>query len=231
LVSEVVAKVCRRVPEQFGFPLGAIQVLCPQKKGAVGTIALNKVLRPILNPDEIAIPGMPLAIGDRVIQTVNNYDLEIFNGDIGRVIGLNERPGRLVVEFEDIQGPRLVEIPPANLEDLQLAYALTVHKSQGSEFPCVVMPIHTTNHTMLKRNLLYTAVTRARKMIVLVGTMKAVNTAIRTLDSSTRWSNLEKFITDGVPRRENSAEAYGDKEGNRQPGTCDGRADHHSIKA
>jgi exodeoxyribonuclease V alpha subunit len=143
---------------------------------------------------------MPLMVGDRVIQTVNNYDLEIFNGDIGRVLGLSEKKGRLVVEFEDIQGPRMVEIPPANLEDLQLAYALTVHKSQGSEFPCVVMPIHTTNHIMLKRNLLYTAVTRARKMIVLVGTMKAVSTAIRTLDSSTRWSNLEKLITDGVPR-------------------------------
>ena len=176
----------RSVPETFGLPLEAVQVLCPQKKGVLGTIELNKALRPVLNPKGKPIHGMPYQTGDRVIQTKNNYDLDIFNGDIGTVMGLSEGRSRLVVEFEDITGPKLVEIPPSNLDELQPAYALTVHKSQGSEFPCVIMPVHSTNHIMLKRNLLYTAVTRARNMIVLVGTMKAVGTAIRTLDSSTR---------------------------------------------
>lgn len=198
MAAEAVVNVCRRVPETFGLPLEAVQVLCPQKKGVLGTIELNKALRPVLNPKGKPIHGMPYQTGDRVIQTKNNYDLDIFNGDIGTVMGLSESRGRLVVEFEDITGPKLVEIPPGNLDELQPAYALTVHKSQGSEFPCVVMPVHSTNHIMLKRNLLYTAVTRARTMIVLVGTMKAVGTAIRTLDSSTRYSNLEKFIVDGT---------------------------------
>ncbi len=197
-IPGVMVQVCRRIPETFGFTLDGIQILCPQKKGRIGTMEVSKALRPVLNPNGKPISGLVYEVGDRVIQLRNNYDLEIFNGDIGKVRGLSKDKECLVVELEDVHAARIVNIPLADLEDLQLAHALTVHKSQGSEFPCVIMPVHTTNHIMLQHNLLYTAVTRARKMIVLVGALKGVNTAIRTLDSSTRWSNLEKFIVDGV---------------------------------
>jgi exodeoxyribonuclease V alpha subunit len=128
--------------------------------------------------------------GDRVIQTRNNYDLQIFNGDIGKVMSADK--DYLYVEFDGDE----IAYPLSDLFDLKLAYALTVHKSQGSEFPVVIMPIHTTNFMMLRRNLLYTGITRGKSLVVLVGTMKAVNTAIRTVDTSSRFTTLARFIMD-----------------------------------
>ncbi len=169
-----------------------IQVLCPQKRGPVGTDNLNEVLRPILNSDGRSLSGVPFQVGDRVIQTRNNYGLWVFNGDIGRVCDVDDE--YLYVEFDDLEGAKTVPYPKIDIGDLKLAYALTIHKSQGSEFPVVVIPVHTTNFIMLKRNLLYTGVTRGKKLVILVGTMKAVNIAIKTLDSSERNSNLKRWL-------------------------------------
>jgi exodeoxyribonuclease V alpha subunit len=177
------------------FTLDDIQVLCPQKRGACGTEKLNEALRPVLNPDGRKLHGTQFLTGDRVIQMRNNYDLWIFNGDIGTV--LDADPEFLHIQFDDLKGKKTVYYPKENVMELQLAYALTVHKSQGSEFPVVIIPVHTTNFVMLKKNLLYTGVTRGKKLVVLVGTMKAANIAIRTTDSNQRYSNLRDWIKNG----------------------------------
>lgn len=220
-IKDLVIKVCTRLPSQFPqFTTASLQVLCPQKKGPVGTIELNSSLSAVLNPRGSTIKNksgapIPFRTGDRVIQMKNDYNLEIFNGDIGVVRGTSpEDANVLLVEFDDVSGPRIVPIDIlSKLENLQLAYALTVHKSQGSEFPVVVMPIHTTNHIMLKRNLLYTAVTRAKMLMILVGTAKAYRTAIRTLDSTLRGSNLAHFIRDGESQMEDLPEVWLDEPG------------------
>jgi exodeoxyribonuclease V alpha subunit len=141
---------------------------------------------------------------DRVIQIRNNYTLEVFNGEMGLIDEYVERESRsvsnkvdkfVIVRFEDPGGDRLVEYPFADAEsELRLAYALTIHKSQGSEFKAVFIPVHETNWIMLKRNLLYTGITRAKKYVVLVGTLKALNHAIKTVDSATRHTMLRERI-------------------------------------
>lgn len=193
-MAERLVEVCVKFSGYYGFSLNDIQLLCPQRKGPVGSVELNKALRPVLNPKGEKIEGSSYLTGDRVIQTRNNYDLDVFNGDIGVVEGWDQEADKLCVIFEDQDGPRRVFYPSDKIEDLQLAYALSIHKSQGSEFPVVVIPMHTTNYIMLKRNLLYTGITRARKYVILVGTMKAVNTAIKTVDASKRYTNLRKFL-------------------------------------
>ena len=134
--------------------------------------------------------------GDRVIQTRNNYDLGVFNGDIGAVASADR--DYLYLNFEDLKGKREVAYPLSDIGDLQLAYALTVHKFQGSENPVIIIPVHTTNYLMLQRNLLYTGITRGKKLVILVGTLKAVNLAIKTVDSSQRYSNLQKWLKGGA---------------------------------
>lgn len=194
-IPALIIKAICAIPKQFGYGFDDIQVLCPQKKGPVGSFHLNEVIRPVLNPAGQKLPGATFLSGDRVIQMHNNYDLNIFNGDIGTVQSADK--DYLFIEFEDLQGRRVVRYPLSDLADLQLAYALTIHKSQGSEFPVVVMPIHTTNYMMLKRNLIYTGITRGKKLVVLVGTFKALNLAIKTLDSSERYTNLKKWLVEG----------------------------------
>lgn len=195
-IPALIVKVIQAVPKQFGFEYDDIQVLCPQKRGPIGTQNLNDILRPVLNPEGVKIPGMMFQTGDRVIQTRNNYELAIFNGDIGIVSGADR--DYLFVEFEDLKGKREVLYPISDTGDLQLAYALTIHKFQGSEQPVIIVPVHTTNFVMLKRDLLYTGITRGKKLVVLVGTLKAANIAIRTLDSSERYSNLKRWLVEGV---------------------------------
>lgn len=189
-VAESIRKLIRIIPEQFGYRLDEIQVLCPQKRGPIGTKQLNEELRPLLNPDGKKLEGTPFLTGDRVIQLRNNYQLGIFNGDILTVAGVNPIENTLNLVMDGAPIP----YPVAKTDELQLAYALTIHKSQGSEFPVVIMPVHTANFVMLKRNLLYTAITRGKRLVFLVGQMKAINLAIRTIDSSKRYSNLQRFI-------------------------------------
>jgi exodeoxyribonuclease V alpha subunit len=205
-IPELIIKAIQKIPGQFGLMPDDVQVLCPQKRGPVGTENLNKILKPYLNPNNVAfagsihvdgkLPGVSFFKGDRVIQTRNNYGLEIFNGDIGEVAGADK--DYLYVNFEGLGGKVKISYPLVDIDDLKLAYALTIHKSQGSEFPCVIIPVHTTNYMMLKRNLLYTGITRGKRLVVLAGTMKAVSLAIRTIDNSKRNSNLKHFIREGI---------------------------------
>jgi exodeoxyribonuclease V alpha subunit len=186
-IPDRIIQCINAIPGKFGFALEDIQVLCPQKRGVIGTRELNQKLGPVLNPKGAKLSGIPYRIGDRVIQTRNNYKLEIFNGDIGTV--LDATSSHILIRFDFD-----VDYPMEDLSDLQPAYALTIHKSQGSEFPVVIIPVHTTNYMMLKRNLLYTAITRGKSLVVLIGSMKAVNLAIRSVESSMRFSNLKGLL-------------------------------------
>jgi exodeoxyribonuclease V alpha subunit len=188
----VVDIVARRIPTKFGYnPQTEIQVLSPMTRGHAGTRALNEALQDRLNPPH---PGKPeyksgsrlLRQGDRVIQLRNNYDKDVYNGDMGLIRQIDLEQGQVVVDID--QRPVLYEF--SDLDELALAYALTVHKSQGSEYPVVVMPLLTQHYVMLQRNLLYTGVTRAKAMVVLAGTRKAIAMAVRNAKIARRWSGL-----------------------------------------
>ena len=194
-IPEQIVNICDKITTNLDFGLDDIQILCPQKKTAIGTFELNKVLRDrVFNPEKHDVKGTFFKLYDRVIQLKNNYKLGIYNGDIGRIADASH--GHMTIEFDEGESFFEVNYPVSNADDLSLAYALTIHKSQGSEFPVVIIPVHTTNWIMLKRNLLYTAVTRGKQMVVLVGTQKAINTAIRTLDSHVRFTGLAERIKD-----------------------------------
>ncbi len=173
--------VCERIPARFGFGPDDIQVLSPMHRGAAGVMALNTRLQNALNPqrgdlDELEVGGgRILRQGDRVMQTVNDYGKEVFNGDVGRVLAVDTAEKRLSVDFDG----NVVTYGASDLEELTLAYAITIHKSQGSEFPAVVVPVLNSHHIMLQRNLLYTAITRARRLVVLVGDPKAIAVAVK----------------------------------------------------
>jgi exodeoxyribonuclease V alpha subunit len=185
--------VTERIPKKFGFdPFRDIQVLTPQVKTELGVINLNRELQAALNPGGSNVPevkrlDMIFRTGDKVMQVQNNYNREVFNGDIGRVIELDTEDQTLLVEFEG----RRVEYDFNDLDELQLAYACSVHKSQGSEYAAVVIPVHTQHYTMLQRNLLYTAITRGRKLVVLVGSRKALWRAVNNMETKQRYSLLK----------------------------------------
>ena len=200
LIPDLIVKIIQAIPEKFGHSLDDIQVLCPQKRGPIGTEKMNEILRPVLNAAGQKLHGVTFQFGDRVIQMKNNYELGIFNGDIGIVDSVDKN--YLYIDFEDLKGKREVLYPISDVGELQLAYALTVHKFQGSENPVIIMPVHTSNYMMLKRGIIYTGITRGKKLVVLVGTMKAVNLAIRTLDMSERYSNLKRWLVDSPPGKE-----------------------------
>lgn len=180
--------VAERVPRRFGFdPMRDIQVLAPMHRGELGTSRLNEVLQQRLNPSGAKIAASrSLRVGDKVLQTRNNYELQIFNGDLGRISGLDAEEGLLRVDFDG----REVEIEALDQEDLSLAYACSVHKSQGSEYPCVVLALHTQHYVMLQRNLLYTAITRGRKLVVVVGNRRGIALAVRNVKASQRAGRL-----------------------------------------
>lgn len=191
LFAKLMSVVTRRLPETFGFdPVNDIQVLAPMNRGGLGARSLNVALQEALNLDahpRVTRYGWTYAPGDKVIQTVNNYDKEVFNGDIGRVKAIDIEEGELMIEFDG----REVLYPVNELDEVSLAYATTIHKSQGSEYPCVVIPMAKQHFTLLERNLLYTGVTRGKKMVVLVGQPKAVGMAARNRKSNRRLTNLQ----------------------------------------
>ena len=158
------------------------------RRGLLGTIQLNQELQALLNPTETSVRrgGTQLGQGDRVMQVRNNYDLGVFNGDVGRIQTIDAENEIVTVALNG----RLVEYGVGDLDELTLAYACSVHKSQGSEYPCVVMPLHSQHHVMLQRNLLYTALTRARDLAVIVGTRQAVRTAVRNHRPRRRYTLL-----------------------------------------
>ena len=192
----VVRLVSQRVPDRFGLnPVTDIQVLAPMNRGQLGARNLNVVLQSVLNPAaeekaEIERYGWTFRVGDRVIQTENSYGRDVFNGDLGIVASLNRIEQELVVNFEG----RPVTYDYADLDELSLAYVLTIHKSQGSEYPCVVIPIHTQHYLMLRRNLLYTAVTRGKQLVVLVGTRNALQMAVSRQDTHRRYTALRRRL-------------------------------------
>jgi exodeoxyribonuclease V alpha subunit len=196
--SLVVELVRERIPRKFGLAPEQIQVLSPMHRGAVGVGSLNVALQAALNPPRPAAPervvgGRVYRLGDRVMQIRNNYDKEVFNGDMGQIGDVDLEDQVVIVQMED----RLISYDFLELDELVHAYAVSVHKSQGSEFPAVVIPLLPTHYMMLQRNLLYTAVTRAQKLVVLVGTPRAVAIAVQNDRSRQRYSGLAERLAAG----------------------------------
>jgi exodeoxyribonuclease V alpha subunit len=193
-VERIITLVKSRIPRRFGLdPIRDIQVLCPMNRGGVGARSLNVALQAALNPsgdNKIERFGSTFAPGDKVMQIENDYDKEVYNGDIGYVESLDLAEGELAVSFDG----RLVTYMFGELDTLVPAYAATIHKSQGSEYPAVVIPVMTQHFTMLQRNLLYTGVTRGKKLVVLVGQKKAVAIAVKNVSGRRRWSKLDEWL-------------------------------------
>ena len=193
-VSRIVELVKTRIPRRFGLdPVRDIQVLCPMNRGGAGARSLNVELQAALNPAgdrKVERFGWTFAPGDKVMQIENDYDKEIYNGDIGAVVDVDPEAGELTARFEG----RDLLYGFGELDALVPAYAATVHKSQGSEYPAVVIPVLTQHYAMLKRNLLYTGVTRGKRLVVLVGQKKAVAIAVRNASGRRRWSKLDEWL-------------------------------------
>ena len=196
-VARVIELVKSRIPRRFGFdPIRDIQVLCPMNRGGVGARSLNIELQAALNPAgdrKVERFGWTFAPGDKVMQIENDYDKEVYNGDIGFVTGVEPDEGELTASFDG----RTVTYGFGELDTLVPAYAATIHKSQGSEYPAVVIPVMTQHYAMLQRNLLYTGVTRGKRLVVLVGQKKAVAIAVRSVSGRRRWSKLAAWLNAG----------------------------------
>jgi len=193
-VQRIVELVQLRIPRRYGLdPVREVQVLCPMQRGGVGARSLNVELQAALNPAgerKVERFGWTFAPGDKVMQLDNDYEKEVFNGDVGFVEAVEPDAGELSVAFDG----RIVSYGFGELDALAPAYATTIHKSQGSEYPAVVIPVLTQHYTMLQRNLLYTGVTRGKRLVVLVGQAKAIGIAVRSLAGRRRWSKLGEWL-------------------------------------
>jgi exodeoxyribonuclease V alpha subunit len=181
--------VQEEITRQLGEPsLDGVQVLTPMNRGLLGTIRLNEELQELLNPrgETVGSASSRLRLGDRVMQLRNNYEKGVFNGDLGRIVEVDKTEGKITVDFE---GTRIV-YEADDLDELSLAYATSVHKSQGSEYPVVVIPLHTSHYMMLHRSILYTAMTRGKRRVILVGSKKAVALAMRNVRVERRFTGL-----------------------------------------
>ena len=186
IVQLICSVIAERLPHHFNYhPIDDIQLLCPMRRGILGAENLNNCLQDVLNPNtEHAVRGwQAFRIGDKVMQIRNNYDYDVYNGDIGRIVSIDQIDKIVMVQFPD----KLVVYDMADLNELVLAYATTIHKAQGSEYPVVVIPLHTQHYIMLQRNLLYTGITRAKEHVVIVGSHKALNICIR--NNQVMWRN------------------------------------------
>ena len=195
-VTKVIEIVKNRLPKRFGFAsIQDVQVLCPMNRGGIGARSLNVDLQKALNPptDDIAVErfGYTYRVGDKVMQTDNDYDKEVFNGDLGYVRQIDPQAQEMTVEFDG----KSVEYQFGELDQLALAYAVSIHKSQGSEYPAIVIPIMMQHYMMLRRNLLYTGITRGKQMVVLVGQKKAIGMAVKGRVEGRRWSKLEEWLS------------------------------------
>lgn len=196
-VLKTIRDLCfKRIPQKFGLDSpDDVQVLSPMHKGIIGVGNLNHELQALLNPDgkHIAKGARRFRVNDRVMQVKNNYEKEVYNGDVGRIVGVDEEEGVITVRYEG----RLVNYTYSELDELVLAYAISVHKSQGSEYPAVIIPVVPQHYVMLQRNLLYTGITRGKRLVVLVGSKKAVYMAIKNDRVQLRYSNLQKRMIQG----------------------------------
>lgn len=193
-VAEMILNMCmNRIPEKFGYhPVDDIQVLTPMHKGIVGASNLNAELQKHLNPsrDELLRGGKVFKTGDKVMQIRNNYDKDVFNGDIGRILSINKEEQVVIVNYDS----KRVDYDFSDLDEIILAYAVSVHKSQGSEYPVVVMPLLTQHYMLLQRNLLYTAITRGKRLVVIIGTKKALAIAVKNNKPQMRYTNLKNRL-------------------------------------
>ena len=199
----IVDLVTTRIPEKFGHdPLRHIQVLSPMYRGKAGVSFLNEQLQEVLNPPddrkaEKRYGGKLFRVGDKVMQIRNNYEKEVFNGDAGRIVSMDPEDQTLLVVFDD---DRTVEYDFSELDELVHAFAISVHKAQGAEYPAVVIPCLTQHYLLLQRNLIYTAVTRAKKLAVLVGTKKALAIALKNNKIAFRYSGLKRQLAECLDR-------------------------------
>jgi exodeoxyribonuclease V alpha subunit len=196
ITDRLISLVKDRIPARFGLdPLRDIQVLSPMNKSELGVNALNQRLQEVLNPappnvKQVERFGRTFRVGDKVIQVQNDYQKDVFNGDIGRVAAIEPVDQELTVDYDG----RLVTYDFNELDELSLAFTCTIHKAQGSEYPAVVIPLHTQHFVMLQRNLLYTGVTRGKKLVALVGSRKALYIAVQKQDTAFRYSMLRQRL-------------------------------------
>jgi exodeoxyribonuclease V alpha subunit len=194
IAQTVVDLVQTRLPRKYRVdPIRDIQVLCPMNRGITGARGINQSLQAALNPPgghSVDKFGYRYSVGDKVMQVENNYDRDVYNGDIGFVTTIDQEEEELAVEFDG----RVVSYPFGELDELVLCYATTIHKSQGSEYPVVVIPISTQHYMMLRRNLIYTGITRGKKLVVLVGQKKALAMAVKGKQVDRRWSKLKERL-------------------------------------
>ena len=189
VLDSILSLCSEKIPAKFGFdPLNDIQVLTPMHKGVVGAANLNHRLQEVLNPvnGDVILGDRSLRANDKVMQIRNNYDKEVFNGDIGRITAIGSRERQLTVVFDN----REVVYDFGELDELVLAYAVSVHKSQGSEYPVVIFPILTQHYILLQRNLIYTAVTRGRRLVVMVGSPRALAIGVNNSQTQQRFTRL-----------------------------------------
>ena len=193
-IGRVIELVKTRIPKRFGLdPIRDIQVLCPMNRGGAGARSLNIELQAALNPAgdrKVERFGWTFAPGDKVMQIVNDYEKEVYNGDIGYLDDIDTNTGEIVASFDG----RSITYGFGELDMLVPAYATTIHKSQGSEYPAVIIPTLTQHYAMLQRNLLYTGVTRGKRLVVLVGQRKAIAIAVRNVSGRRRWSKLQEWL-------------------------------------
>jgi exodeoxyribonuclease V alpha subunit len=189
VVRLIVELVKERIPKRFGLdPLEDIQILTPMHKGTVGAENLNLELQKALNPTATAVTrsGRNFRLHDKVMQIKNNYDKEVFNGDIGRITGIDFETQEVIISFDG----RRVDYDFTDLDEIVPAYAVSIHKSQGSEYPAVIIPVSTQHYILLQRNLIYTGITRGKKLVVMVGTRQALAIAVNNNKIHERFTRL-----------------------------------------
>lgn len=206
IVEKIINLVSKEIPENYHFdPFDDIQVLCPMKRGIIGIENLNTALQSKLNPSSSALfkGGRRFHINDKVMQTKNNYDKNVYNGDVGRIVTIDKTDQEIVISFDGKE----VLYDFEDLDEIILAYAVSVHKYQGSECSCIVMPIHTSHFMLLYRNLLYTGITRGKKLVILIGTKKAVAIAVKNDKVLQRYTGLKNALIDQekISLRDNSS--------------------------
>jgi exodeoxyribonuclease V alpha subunit len=186
--------VSERIPKRFRFDrCDDIQVLTPMHKGSVGAVNLNTQLQGLLNPNQQGITrwGRDFRVGDKVMQVRNNYDKDVYNGDIGRITGIDLEAQEVTISFDG----RAVGFDFTDLDEIVLAYAVSIHKAQGSQYPVVIIPVLTQHYVLLQRNLIYTAVTRGRKLVVMVGSKKALAIAVKNNKTQLRHTRLSTRLS------------------------------------
>lgn len=189
-VAQIISDlVCERIPKRFGFQPLDIQVISPMYRGDIGVTSLNRMLQQRLSNEgaSLSFSGNEFFRGDRVLQMRNNYDKDVFNGDVGVIEEIDAKEIKMTVLFDG----RAVAYDRTDIDELTLAYAISVHKSQGSEYPAVVIPVHSQHFVMLQRNLLYTGMTRGKRLVVLVGDKRSLNIAVSNDRIRKRCSRLD----------------------------------------